>query len=158
MLEHLHKSQQRMGVALPTAAMTRPTAQVTQRTLVGHFFDRHALSLEPYAEVRNEAQVPASGLRRVSLLNEQALKRRNVLDQRSLRCEERVQPHLPHHLLHGLGPQASVAQINRDYADLFLFPALKLAVARHNADIVKGAAYFLNFECRITNPSGLISL
>src|ERR1039458_7314096 len=93
-LQHLHKSLQCMGVALPMAAMTRPIAQVPLRTRMGHLLDRQLLGLEPHAEIGNEEQESTDRVWRISLFDQQTLELRKVIDQRTLGCIERMRSRL----------------------------------------------------------------
>jgi hypothetical protein len=93
-VQHLHKSLQCMGVALPTAAMARPIAQVALRTRMGHLPDRQLLALEPNAEIGNEEQESTDRVRRISLFDQQTFELRKVIDQWTHGCIERMRSRL----------------------------------------------------------------
>jgi hypothetical protein len=101
-LQHLHKSMQCMGVALPTAAMTRPIAQILLRTRMGYLLDGQLLGLKSHAEIGNEQQESTDRFWRISLFEQQTLELRKVIDQRTLGCIERMRSGLSARLIYDL--------------------------------------------------------
>lgn len=69
-------------------AVVFSVVQITLRSFMSHFLDRHLLALKPLAEIGNEKQVSSNRLLRVTLIIQQTFKCAEVFSKGALRCIE----------------------------------------------------------------------